>query len=188
MVTSSHHITESIVEETWAATMQLAAANHIYFLSHKTVSFFDVFRLSSSMSTPLKVLSLPHCPFFSLSRFLFSFFLFFTQIQFKHGPPATEIYTFFFSLDFSFLSSKHRLYSQHANFLASSVINNSIYLLQSGIDEQKYTSLYFLSGVVYDESDKFHHYHNESHLSVHVIGALISSLAPSKTRQQLTSK
>ncbi|CAE1275157.1 SYT12 [Acanthosepion pharaonis] len=80
------------------------------------------------------VLSLTHCPFFSLSRFLFSFslflytnsishtaateiytffllsgllfsFFFFTQFSFKHGPAATEIYTFSFSLVFSFLSS-----------------------------------------------------------------------------------
>ncbi|CAE1320866.1 unnamed protein product [Acanthosepion pharaonis] len=51
-------------------------------------------------------LSLTHCPFFSLSRFLF-FFLSFSLHKFnlKHGPAATEIYTFFFSLDFSFLSS-----------------------------------------------------------------------------------
>ncbi|CAE1263867.1 unnamed protein product [Acanthosepion pharaonis] len=148
--------------------------------------------------------------------------------NFTHGPAVTEMYTFFLSLVFSFLSFffftqfslqqryilsssllfslfflssslhssasntvrlqqihiyfllsgflfsffKRRLYSQRTNFLASSEINNSIYLLQFGVNEQKYIFLYFLSGVAWDESDKFHHYLNESHLSVHKLSAL----------------
>ncbi|CAE1287056.1 unnamed protein product [Acanthosepion pharaonis] len=51
----------------------------------------------------LLVLSLTHCPFFSLSRFLFTFFFSLHKFNFTHGPVATEIYTFFFSLVFSFL-------------------------------------------------------------------------------------
>ncbi|CAE1283263.1 unnamed protein product [Acanthosepion pharaonis] len=40
------------------------------------------------------------------SSLIFSFLsFFFTQFSFKHSLDATEIYTFFFSLDFSFLSS-----------------------------------------------------------------------------------
>ncbi|CAE1269660.1 unnamed protein product [Acanthosepion pharaonis] len=150
--------------------------------------------------------------FLSLS-FLFSlmfplFFLSFSlhKYNFPLGPAVTEMYTFFLTLVFIFLSFffcihfslqqryipsslwfslfflssslhnsacnrdiyflplwfslffKRRLYSQHTNFLVSSMINNSIYRLQLWINEQKYILLYFLSGVAWDESDKFHHY------------------------------
>ncbi|CAE1255024.1 unnamed protein product [Acanthosepion pharaonis] len=158
-----------------------------------------------------------HCPFFSLSRFLFSFpFFFLTQIRFHTLSAVTEIYTFFLSLVFFFLSFflllytvqsntiqlqqvytlssslwlssfflsfflsslhnsacnrdiyflplwfslffKRSLYSQRTNSFASSVINNAGYRLQFGVIELKYMFLYFLSGVAWDESDKFHHY------------------------------
>ncbi|CAE1137502.1 unnamed protein product [Acanthosepion pharaonis] len=109
--------------------------------------------------------------FLSLSGFLFSFFLLLYIIQLQTRFDCNrDIYFLLSGFLFSFF--KRRLYSQRTNFLASFVINNSIYLLQFGVNEQKYISSYFLSGVAWDESDKFHHYQNESHLSVHKLSAL----------------
>ncbi|CAE1143843.1 unnamed protein product [Acanthosepion pharaonis] len=105
--------------------------------------------------------------FLPLSGFLFSFFLSFFLL---YTACNRDIYFLLSGFLFSFF--KRRLYSQRTNFLASSMINNSIYLLQFGVNKQKYISLYFLSGVAWDESEKFHHYQNESHLSVHKLSAL----------------
>ncbi|CAE1296899.1 unnamed protein product [Acanthosepion pharaonis] len=53
----------------------------------------------------LNVLSLTHCPFFSLSRFLFFFsFFFFTQIQFKTRPGCNRDIYFLLLSCLSFLS------------------------------------------------------------------------------------
>ncbi|CAE1313125.1 unnamed protein product [Acanthosepion pharaonis] len=126
---------------------------------------------------------------FHVSSFL-SLFFSCHEYDFTHCPAVTEIYTFFLSLVFLFLSFflsssvyssvsntiqlqqgytlssslwfslffKRRLYSQRPNSFASSVINNASYRLQFGVIEQKYMFLYFLSGVAWDESDKFHYY------------------------------
>ncbi|CAE1174416.1 unnamed protein product [Acanthosepion pharaonis] len=89
-------------------------------------------------------------PFLPLSGFLFSFFL-----SLHSSACNRDIY--FLPLWFS-LFFKRRLYSQRTNSFASSVINHASYRLQFGVIEQKYLFLYFLSGVAWDESDKFHHY------------------------------
>ncbi|CAE1306901.1 unnamed protein product [Acanthosepion pharaonis] len=79
--------------------------------------------------------------FLPLSGFLFSFFLLLYTIQL-----ITEINTFFLS---------GFLFSSNAGCILSVQISLR---LQFGVIEQKYLLLYFLSGVAWDESDKFHHY------------------------------
>ncbi|CAE1275161.1 unnamed protein product [Acanthosepion pharaonis] len=100
------------------------------------------------------------------------FFLLLYTVQLQTWSGCNRDIYFLLLSGFLFSFFKHRLYSQCTNFLASSVINNLIYFLKFGVNEQKYTSLYFLSGVAYDELDKFHHYQYESHLSVHKLSAL----------------
>ncbi|CAE1265808.1 unnamed protein product [Acanthosepion pharaonis] len=149
------------------------------FLFHVS-SFLSLFFLKQIRFHTLSVCN-RDIHFLPLSGFLLCFpsFFFCIQFSFKHDSTATGIYTFFLSLFFFFLSSLHNsacnrdiyflplwfslffkrsLYSQRRNSFASSVINNESYRLQFGVIEQKYMFLYFLSGVAWDELDKFHHY------------------------------
>ncbi|CAE1317955.1 unnamed protein product [Acanthosepion pharaonis] len=78
---------------------------------------------------------------FFLSGFPFSFFLLLYTVQLE-----TERYTFFLS---------GFLFSSNAGCILSVQISLR---LQFGVLEQKYLFSYFLSGVTWVESDKFHHY------------------------------
>ncbi|CAE1146539.1 unnamed protein product [Acanthosepion pharaonis] len=133
-------------------TLHRSMLNHIITVSRERytlssslcfsffLSFF-LFLYTAQFSNPT------HCNrdihFLPLLGFLLSFFLSFFLYTIQ---LVTEIYTFFLS-GFPF--------SLNAGCILSVPISLR---LQFEVIEQEYLFLYFLSGVAWDESDKFHHY------------------------------